>query len=248
VRNASSTDIAITPTTSAGGRTDYVIVRVDDPQFGGTTPTDVKTGPYTKLAVVSSVSNLAYPYVLLAKITIPASTSTITQAMIDSGPAVREMANNRRRRNLRAWAVPNTSTFTLTSYATNGEYLLDPFSQGFEIPDWATTATITCTVNGLRNGAGDAYGEIWGILSNAQGSLTTDRTSFDVTATNTSRFTVGAAAQVSIPAAMRGTTATFRVWGKKISPTTGSAVISATRGTNVIFDIEFVESVTEDMN
>ena len=249
IRNASSTDVAITPTGSGGGRTDYLIVRVDDPQFGGATPADPKTGPYTRFAVVSSVSNLAYPYVLLAKITIPASTATITQSMIDSGPAVREMANNRRKRNVRAYAVPSSTTLTLTSFATGGEVFIDPWVQTFDIPDWATTLTIQTTVNGIQYLTGDVYGEFWGVLTNAQGTVSTDRTVFDVTGgSGASRMSISAAAQVAVPAAMRGTTASFKVMGRKIGPSSGSATVLAKFGTNVVADLEFVELVSEDMN
>jgi hypothetical protein len=99
-RAASTTDISVTATGSGSGRVDLVIARIDDPQYGGTVPGDVTVGPYIKFAIIQNVASgstglpagLAYPAVALARLDIPASTGTITNAMITD---LRAVANPR---------------------------------------------------------------------------------------------------------------------------------------------------------
>lgn len=88
VRNSSDEEISI-PATTAAARSDLLILRIDDPNYGGSQPPNVATGPYVRFALISNVGStatdvagLSYPYIPLSRIDIPANTATITAAMI----------------------------------------------------------------------------------------------------------------------------------------------------------------------
>lgn len=86
--------VNVTATSSAGPRSDLVVIRVENPFISGEpwqVPTDVANGPYVFTRVIENVPadttsvhalNLGYTAITLARIDIPASTATITDAMI----------------------------------------------------------------------------------------------------------------------------------------------------------------------
>jgi hypothetical protein len=86
--------VPVQPTTSAGGRTDLVVFRVENPAIGPWTalPDDQKpNGPYVYTRVITNVpagtTNVRdipgnYSAITLARLQIPPSTSTITNSMI----------------------------------------------------------------------------------------------------------------------------------------------------------------------
>lgn len=89
VRNTADEAVAITQTTGAA-RSDMLILRIDDPQYGGTEPDNEELGPYVRFAILSNVgptatsipAGVGYPAIPLARIDVPAGTSAITGAMI----------------------------------------------------------------------------------------------------------------------------------------------------------------------
>lgn len=91
-RNAVLETVTIDPTDSLGGRSDLVIVRVEDPQYSPwSTPADPVAATYIRVHVIKGVPattktaaqlNLGYPAIALARIDLPSSTGTVTQAMI----------------------------------------------------------------------------------------------------------------------------------------------------------------------
>ena len=99
-RAASTTDVPVMATGSGSGRVDLVIARIDDPQYGGTVPSDVTVGPYIRLDIIQNVAagstglpaGLAYPAIALARLDIPASTATILTSMITD---LRTVVNSR---------------------------------------------------------------------------------------------------------------------------------------------------------
>ena len=163
----SSTDVEIPATGSAGGATRYLIARVMDPQYGGQQPEDVANGPYTKYALVSSITGLKYPFVELARIKQPANTGTITQDMITD---IREVANPNH-----DWAVfarprvvaDNSAGMNLTvTNADGGEYFPggDGSSNGFRtlVPEWATRVAIDARWSSVSYAGGkDLRGFYW---------------------------------------------------------------------------------------
>lgn len=104
LRNSTQTNVPVVATGSGGGRTDLVIARVLDPQYEGSAPVDPTLFDYARLQIIQGVPagtktarelNLGYPAIALARVTIPASTATITAGMITD---LRKVANPRRER------------------------------------------------------------------------------------------------------------------------------------------------------
>lgn len=95
--NDGDVNVAI-PSTSGTARADMLVLRIDDPQYGGSIPPNVASGPYAKYAVISNVGSTAtdvpagigYPAIPLARINVPVNTSAITNAMITD---LRKIAN-----------------------------------------------------------------------------------------------------------------------------------------------------------
>lgn len=148
-----------TPTGSAVGRSDMVIMRVEDPFAAGSPYTapaegDIPLAPYIYIRVISGVPNTAKRIqdvpghandtaVTLARIDFPASTGTVTSGMIKD---MRELAQPRRSEVV--FARPR-----ITGDDTNQRYLSGTYANGgeifpggagspnefvVEIPTWAT--------------------------------------------------------------------------------------------------------------
>lgn len=81
VQEQSYTDIPVEPTGSSGGVKKYVYVVIQDTQYAGPAPDSVENGPYN-FYEVSAVLPKNQPYMLLAEINQPKSTSAITDEMI----------------------------------------------------------------------------------------------------------------------------------------------------------------------
>jgi len=157
--NAGSFNVDIAPTGSGSGRSDMVIVRVQDPEYiAGLNP---ETDQIVFFEVISNVSSSAIGIpdgrtgIPLARIDLPASTATITDAMITD---LRKIANPRRERNL----LPPQSPPSMSSQigGTSGTYSYFSTASGWfiSIPDWATTCKIRLDISGLRLVTGNVYG------------------------------------------------------------------------------------------
>lgn len=89
-RNASETLVDVPASDSTGAKSYHIIARIEDPQFGGQAPDDPLAGPYAFLECVSQSATIVHPHYILADVVVPASTATITGAMITDR---REVAN-----------------------------------------------------------------------------------------------------------------------------------------------------------
>lgn len=168
VRNRSQTEVPITATGSAAGRTDLVVLRVLDPQYEGEPPEDPTAFDYARFEVIEGVPaktetfeelNLDYPAIELAKITIPKSTAKITAGMIED---LREIAQPKRREVLRARPAVAVDTETLSNTVARGEYFPNAGAlQTISIPSWATRVIIEATWIQVREPGGNAFGECW---------------------------------------------------------------------------------------
>lgn len=167
-RNATQTEIPITATGSAGGRTDLVVLRILDPEFEGQAPENPDEFSYTRISVIEGVStaiksardlNLAYPAIALARITIPASTATITNAMITD---LRVKANPRTHEVTRPKAAVVSSAETLSALRENGEWFPNAGGeQRIDIPEWATRMQIMAEWIMIEERSGNTYGRCW---------------------------------------------------------------------------------------
>lgn len=144
--------------TGGTSRSDMLVLRVEDPEYEGTR--DPETDDIVFFEVISNVGSSAtavpsgYSAIPLARIDIPASTATITDAMITD---LRRVANPRRERIL----YPYYYTGSLTEISGTSEtWKTHPnlTMATIAVPNWAATAKVVFSVSNLRL----ADGNIWG--------------------------------------------------------------------------------------
>lgn len=253
-RNASETTLSVPATGSSGGAAYLVIMKVKDPQYPGTPiPPNPATADYLDFQLIAcsataKTMTFTYPYVILARLNIPANTATITQAMVTD---LREMAMPRRKRDLSTIAVTAAGTEVLDSTAPDGETWPNAATDAWgamEIPEWATQARVVCTWGGVLAPAGNAYGTLWVQLGTDgdANKRVTQTVGYDTpNAAGNSRFTMTLGDVVSIPTAFRGTNQPFRPKGRFAGGSTASRVM-IDAGSAVVMDWEFLESPTQD--
>jgi hypothetical protein len=214
-----------------------VIVRVEDPEYEGTL--DPATQDINYFQVIPGVSGSATTIpdgrtgIPLARIDIPASTSTITDAMIHD---LRQVANPRRLRTLKTQSPTALST---DIGGTSGTFTNFSTATGWSvaIPDWATTAILSLSVGQLRYNTDVYFGQIRATFG---ASLTVQAVNLDDNDTGTRRATVVLGDTLTIPSAYRGTSQTLRFQACGLSGNAGKVGVDAS--TTLIADIEFVEA------
>lgn len=249
IANDSDAELAIPATGSGSGATRYVIARVSDPQHGGQEPDDPLTAPYCTFEQVSSIENLNYPFLPLAKINQPASTATITQSMIKD---LRQVALPRTRRYLRTVALTEDSEVDDILSSETGENwpdLADTAWGALDIPEWATRFRVVMTWAGVLCPPGNASGQVWVQLGEDSDShkVSTEKVFYNTPGSSqTARMTmVSASDEEVVPVAFRGTAQKVYPTGKhKTGP--NSARIRLDAGAASVLDIEFFEAATED--
>lgn len=238
-RAASVTDVPIAATGSGAGRSDLVVVRIDDPQFGGQAPASVQNGPYDRFAVISNVAagtttlptNLGYPAVLLARIDLPPSTGTVLASHITN---LRKVAQPRRTRDLY-----NTQPTLTTSISSVTVADLAPQSnRNIAIPSWASQVKIVGHIAGVRAITANITGNLLGAFGSVAGIA---GVAYDMDVT--SRATLMVADTLTIPAALRGTTQTLRLQANR---TSGTGILRTDQYTSVLWDVEFLEVASSD--
>lgn len=239
-RNSSATDVEVPATGSSGGATRYLILRVDDPEFAGGAPANVVTGPYVRFVWVNSITNLAYPFVPLAKLVQPANTATITNAMLTD---LREVANPRTQRVQKmARGVPTTDLTTQLPNFQNWPH----FVPSIDVPSWATHVQATLQVYGVGVINAATLGDWELVIGWAPGPvLISDMSTYDLnqhgTAANPMRTpAMGLIIDKPVPAAMRGTTQTIRGRGGR-SLASGNGFLRSDHQTQIVFDVWFME-------
>ena len=143
--------LTIDPTTSAGGRSDLIIARIKDPQYGasGFDPSNPNAYKFFTLEVVKGVSsstkrlsNAGSPAIALARIDIPASTATITNAMITD---LRQMANRRTDIQMKTYFPGKDMNMSTSSYTAWGGLVF-----WFDVPRWAVRAHFTANIPSIE--------------------------------------------------------------------------------------------------
>src|SRR5699024_7729396 len=164
-RNASQTLVDVPASDSTGAKSWYIIFRIQDPQFGGHSPADPLAGPYAFLECVSTSANVSDPHYRLAKVTVPKSTSTIENSMIED---LRSLAVPQRQQLMfgRPRVAEDESTSLGWSVADGGEYFPggngSPNSFNVFVPEWATRILIDASWMSVRYAGGaNPYGLYW---------------------------------------------------------------------------------------
>lgn len=236
--------VPVVATGSAGGRSDLVVARVLDPQYEGQPPADPVAFQYVRTEIIQGVPagttsaaalGLTYPAIELARIDLPASTATVTSAMITD---------------LRSVAVPRILTGQIMAFPTKDDNMptggfswWPELSTAVECPSWATHLDIVAHVSGVEIAGAAAGVKVYGGV----------RTYYGTSAKNEiyggqqgiilgyagQRQHVTIAGQHPVRAlGMNGKSWQMMVQGVRTSP---SGSIQADYQTNVVMDYRFTE-------
>lgn len=249
--------VEIAATGSGAGRTDLIVARIEDPFMSGEpwdAPVDPKVGPYVFTRVIPNVpagttrvqdvpGHSGSSAVALARVTLPASTGTVTAAMVTD---LRVVASPRSVPMLRTYALvgADKSVLTATSaYPVGGQTWPTAVEDAWgelEIPAWATRARIVMTWAGVLC-TNNSWGAVWvqvGMTANPDNRKTQEVLWDAQNAAGNYRTAIVAADDIAIPAALRGTRQKFYPRGRK---TSGSGTTTLDWGSAMVLQVEFYE-------
>jgi hypothetical protein len=233
--NVGAVDVDIA-STGGTGRSDMVILRIEDPEYTG--DLDPETDQIAYFQVISNVSSSATAIpdgrtgIPLARIDIPSSTATITNAMITD---LRKVANPRRERTRYLYSPASLSEFsgdgTWRTLGGSGA----PWS--IPVPSWATKAIISVDGSSIRLSTNPIFGQFRFLFG---ASLTGQSVNLDDNQTGVRRITGMTADTLTLPAAYRGTNQTLTA--QFVGQTGYGGKIGYDGATTILADVEFVES------
>ncbi|MFC7794662.1 hypothetical protein [Streptomyces cinereoruber] len=234
--NTSSSTAAIAPT-GGSPRSDMLILRVEDRDYEGNI--DPATGEVAYFQVISNVSSSATAIpdgrtgIPLARIDIPASTATITNAMIKD---IRQIANPRRERVMLTQSPASAST--LLGASTAYAYFTTAPGWNIAVPTWASKAIISVRGTSFRLGFANYYG---GFRATFGASLALQAVTLDDNqGTLTRRVACECADTLTLPDSYRGTTQLLRAQASGYTGNLGRVDVDTS--TTFIGDVEFIEA------
>lgn len=244
VRAPSATELPIQATGSAGGRTDLVVARVDDPTYAGG-PFDPATFEAARFEVIRGVPattataaalGLGYPAIELARITLPASTGTVTAGMITD---LRRVALPRRERRL-STIYPTGDYESGTAHrAYTGSYAAWPIRPEERpqllVPSWANQLQVVVHISGVQYVKGTSAISRLGLRT---GFGTSGSENGIAVETTTGRHHYSVVGTHFIEESRRGTPQLLNVQAVQ---TAGDGVFWADYQTSVAIDAEFSE-------
>jgi hypothetical protein len=253
--------VNIAKTGSAGGRTDLIYVKINDPWVPGSNvdqPEDPATFQYVETGVLSNVSRYtrelqdvtgfenATGYAI-ARVTLPANTEAVTAAMIED---LRAVANPRKDRQPNAYAMFSSQTQHITTTSGAGQQFPD-FTANWrvDVPEWATKAVVVATwaqAQAKNDKNQSATGQLWARLGGLDdaASVNTQENSWDTVDTplnGTSRQTFQVTDTVLIPEGLRGRSVPAMLMGRRAAASTASEAIVLDGQSSVAIDVEFIE-------
>ena len=191
-------------------------------------------------AGATTIPGAAYPHLILARIDIPANTTTITNSMIVD---LRKLANPRQEQQIfvgNPWT--NGSPVRIPSGSAYAGWGNAQFAPSVKIPSWATRAIIVASINGV--GLNDASVNIGGGMRTMLGTVAGFATAFDLPTGRVGgqreNFQTAGSYDVT---AIAGTTVNIVLEGFEnapASPTTNQR-LALRSGSQVIFDVRFFE-------
>ena len=224
-----------------------VCVVVGDPEFNQTghpympttiAPEDAATFEYVRMVVVPCSASttsfeqlgLSYPAYALARLEVPANTTTITSAMITD---LRDLAQARSKRSLEAFVPPGGVNLLTTGWQNY------PMASGtvVSVPEWATRANIIATVTGIAATEGQMGGGMRILIGSSIGSATALYDIDNVAGTGFSRETIIVAFSGDITS-LAGQDTTITLQGYRDS---GAGWLTTLPGSQMILDVEFTE-------
>lgn len=253
-RASAQTELPIESTGSSGSRTDLIVARIDDPTYAGS-EYDPLTYEAAKFEVIRGVPastrtasqlNLSYPAIALARITLPASTGTVTSGMITD---LRKIAIPRRERVLYVHPlIQDDGDHELTATSEDGQYWPRVTTWRVDVPDWAQRVRIVGNLGGvkIRGGGGNSYGYVWvriGGMSDPDG-FNSQATAWDIPSTNAGNIREAwvFGDDHSIPVGMRGRDVTLAMRGRVNGRDSGAPRPLADSLSVLSLDLEFYET------
>lgn len=243
VRAPEQTELPILATGSSGARSDLIVARVDDPTYAGG-EFDPETFEAAKFEVIRGVPSstttakslgLPYPAIELARVTLPASTGTVTAGMIKD---LRSVALPRTLRRL--YTIQPTSSVQLPPKARSwANFPRDRFS--IAVPGWATHAVINAELGSMFiNGTAANLAIVTGKIRFLLGGQATEESWFTHRSNAQGlRFGTSVADTIVIPANRRGQVALSAAQLISSSDSTASWYMDTYSFSTV--DIEFQE-------
>ena len=250
-RAASQTELAITATGSSGSRTDLVVARINDPTYAGG-DFDPTTFQAADFAVIQGVSagtssvaglNLGYPAIPLARITLPASTGTVTNAMITD---------------LRSVALPRVQRHLFTHGLTAGEgadelnrpTAAPPDGEAWpnvfwqvNIPIWAQRVRIRGIWAQVRveQKTPNNYGKLWVRIGTMADGFSSQQVNWDIATTGgITRQTWVVADDRTVPKSFRGTSRQVYLRGSTTNENSNVPRLDSVSA--ISLDLEFYET------
>ena len=243
-RNPTTDTVAISPTSSAGGRSDLIVVAVDDFNYVGSTPPDPNSAQLIDVRVIQNVPagttsaigrSTRYPTaVALARIDLPPSTATITNAMITD---LRKIARPRSR----ALAPIIRNATAGLAISNEGNYFTFPGNDPMvDIPSWATRATVEGRIESVRH----VHPATVGHLRLKLGSIVSQHLrTFDesrLTDGGFDRKELTVTGDFAVPPSMAGTAQRVSCEGVR---TGGTGYFATDSYTRVVYNIRFDEAI-----
>lgn len=215
-RVASATTIPIVATPSGSGRSDLIIARIYDPQYGdsaGFNPADPNAFNFFRVEVIQGVSastrylTAAYPGYALARIDIPANTGTITNAMITD---LREKGTPNSKIISRVVAPAGDMNANAAGYANwpSGT------APTVLVPTWATKLTLITHLSGVEVTGPSVTCGIRGVVGTV---IDNNNGIISKTAAGMNRESYTHISEFNIPSDYRGTTRAFALQAYKSS-------------------------------
>lgn len=212
----------------------------DDPPAGQEITFQYVRPTLIEVSAGATTLNVDYPALVLARIDVPANTTTITNSMIVD---LRALARPRQEQHI---FVGNPWTAASPVYIPSGSAFADwgsaQFAPSVKVPSWAKRAIIVTSINGVR--VVDSSVNIAGGIRTQLGSVVGYATSFDLPAgrvgAQRDNFQTAGSYDVS---AVAGTSQVLRVEGFENVPATPTTnqKLHLLGGSQMIFDVRFFE-------
>jgi len=246
--NPTETAVGVTATGSGAGRSDLVVLQIEDPNVSGSgwpVPADRAAGPYvfariipnvpagtTRLQDVSGYAGRSA--ITLARIDLPASTATVTAGMIVD---LRKMCQAR---TARFYDVDSGSGGRLT---TNAQAQWPTNVRQVEIPEWATHFIGKVGLNQLQQTGGNVYVKV-AVALGPDGSAVNSSDTYidnDLPSGATGRVSATVLIGAAVPTAFRGTRQRLQIISTRQNVSSDPGFVDAAAGSQIEWDIQFSE-------
>ena len=248
-RAGSETEVPIEATGSAGSRTDLIVARIDDPTYQGGS-FDPLTFEAARFEVIQGVPastktvaglGLTYPAIALARVTLPASTGTVTAGMITD---LRQIALPRVQRHLFTHNLSNEETDTI------GGPVGDPMGEAwpnvfwnFSVPSWAARVRVRAILGGVRveEKSPNNFGQLFVRFGTVPNGFSTQMGRWDNSmAGGITRQTFMVADDRTVPTSFRGTDS--RAYIRATRTNSNSNTPRLDTFSSISLDLEFYET------